>query len=87
MAEKFAGILHDEMVSGQLSMGTGFPRLPFLNDAAPLPKPEKPKINVTIQRIEVASDDPDRWAMGFTDWVRNVGRNPSAAMHAIPEAG
>jgi hypothetical protein len=52
-----------------------------------LPKPERAKVNVTINRIEVATDDPDRWAMGFTDWVRNVARNPANAMHTIREAG
>lgn len=43
------------------------------------------KVNVTIQRIEVASDDPDRFAMGFTEWVAAVARNPANAMHTIPE--
>jgi hypothetical protein len=44
------------------------------------------KVNVTIHRLEVASDDPDRWAVGFTDWVANVARNPTNAMHTIREA-
>jgi hypothetical protein len=55
-----------------------------------LAKVEKPKVNVTINRIEVASDDPDRWAFRFVDAVRDAGRNPSGAavgMRALASRG
>lgn len=52
-----------------------------------IPKPAKIQQNVTIHRIEVASDDPDRMAIGFTDWLANIARNPSNAKHALREAG
>ena len=52
-----------------------------------IPKPAKIQQNVTIHRIEVASDDPDRMAIGFTDWLANVARNPANAKHALREAG
>ena len=50
-------------------------------------KPDPIKQNVTIHRIEVASDDPDRMAIGFTDWLANIARNPANAKHALREAG
>lgn len=52
-----------------------------------MPKAPKLQQNITIHRIEVASDDPDRMAIGFTDWLANIARNPANAKHALREAG
>lgn len=46
---------------------------------------DKPKVNVTIQRIEVASDDPDRFAFGLVEAFRQAAKNPSAAIAAMRE--
>lgn len=47
-------------------------------------KVKKPTpINVTIQRIEVASEDPDRFAMGLSRSFRKLNQNPTAAVDAL----
>jgi hypothetical protein len=46
---------------------------------------DKPKVNVTIQRIEVQSDDPDRMAFGLVSAFRDAAKNPSAAISAMRE--
>lgn len=43
------------------------------------------KVNVTIQRIEVKSEDPDRFAFTLVDALRDVHKNPSGAVSAIRE--
>lgn len=43
------------------------------------------KVNVTIQRIEVKSDDPDRFAFGLVEVFRDIAKNPSGAAAAIRE--
>lgn len=45
----------------------------------------KPKVNVTIQHFEVQSDDPDRFAFGFVEALRDVAKNPSGALGALRE--
>jgi hypothetical protein len=45
----------------------------------------KPNVNITIQRIEVQSDDPDRYAFGLVEAFRDAVKNPSAAVRAIRE--
>lgn len=46
---------------------------------------EKPKVNVTIQRIEVQSDDPDRFAFGLVEAFRDAAKNPSSAFATLRE--
>jgi hypothetical protein len=46
---------------------------------------QKPNVNITIQRIEVQSDDPDRYAFGLVEAFRDAVKNPSAAERAIRE--
>lgn len=88
MATKFAGILKDEMVNGQLNTDAlgGFYGAAL--ERSLLPKIEKPKINVTINRIEVASNDPDRFVFGFARALGDALKNPSGigpALHALRE--
>lgn len=45
----------------------------------------KPRINVTIQKIEVQSDDPDRFAFGLVSAFKDLAKSPSAAAHVLPE--
>ncbi len=45
----------------------------------------KPKVNVTIQHFEVQSDDPDRFAFGFVEALRDTVKNPSGALDALRE--
>jgi hypothetical protein len=46
---------------------------------------DKPNVNITIQRIEVQSEDPDRYAFGLVEAFRDAVKNPSAAVRAIRE--
>lgn len=46
---------------------------------------EKPKVNVTIHRIEVQSDDPDRYAFRFVEAFRQHNKSPSQAVSALRE--
>jgi hypothetical protein len=46
----------------------------------PMGAGKKPKINVTIQRIEVQSDDPDRFVFQLSEVTKRLSRNPSAAV-------
>lgn len=46
---------------------------------------DKPKVNVTIQRIEVQSDDPDRMAFGLIESFRDAAKNPSSALSSLRE--
>jgi len=43
----------------------------------------KPEINVKIERIEVMSDDPDRFVHGMVDAFEDVVRNPTQANGTI----
>ena len=44
------------------------------------------KINVTIQRIEVQSDDPDRFTFALTQTIADTVRNGGSIADALPEA-
>lgn len=46
---------------------------------------QKPNVNVTIQRIEVQSEDPDRYAFGLVEAFRTAVKNPSQAVRTIRE--
>lgn len=46
---------------------------------------DKPNTNITIHRIEVQSDDPDRFAFGMVRAFRDAAKNPSSALHALRE--
>lgn len=46
---------------------------------------EKPKVNVTIHRIEVASDDPDRFVFSMINSFRDAAKNPSSALSTLRE--
>lgn len=48
-------------------------------------KANKPNVHVTIQRIEVQSDDPDRMAFGLIESFRDAARNPSQAFSTLRE--
>lgn len=44
-----------------------------------------PKVNVTIQRIEVQSDDPDRFVFGMVSAFSDAVKNPSSALDTFRE--
>ncbi len=48
-------------------------------------KAKKPSVKVTINRIEVQSDDPDRMAFGLVEAFRDAARNPSHAFDTLRE--
>lgn len=54
-------------------------------DAKKAPSADKPKVNVTIQRIEVATDDPDRFVMSAVQMFRRVAANPGQARRTLRE--
>ncbi len=45
--------------------------------------PTKADVKVTINKIEVASEDPDRFVFGMVKAVENVAKNPTQAASAI----
>lgn len=46
---------------------------------------QKPNVNITISRIEVQSEDPDRYAFGLVEAFRDAVKNPSQAVRTIRE--
>lgn len=70
-----------------MGTGSGLGWMEKYNTRIDVPKAPKIQQNITIHRIEIASDDPDRMAIGFTDWLADVARNPANAKHALREAG
>lgn len=48
---------------------------------------EKPKVNVTINRIEVVSDDPDRFITNLAQAARDAVKNPGQAQRVWREGG
>lgn len=44
-----------------------------------------PKVNVTINRIEVQSDDPDRFVFQMVDSFKDLARSPGSALNAFRE--
>ncbi len=51
--------------------------------SAKLLKPQVPKVNVTINRIEVASPDPDRFVFGMIRSFEQIVQAPVAPAGAI----
>lgn len=45
---------------------------------------DKPNINVTIQRIEVASEDPDRFVFGLAKVAEQAVKHKTQSSHTIP---
>lgn len=86
LADTFASalVLNDSWKNAALMIQKPFN---MMDGVAPgvgaLAKPIAAKVNVTVNRIEVASDDPDRWAFRFVDAARDAGRNPSGASAGI----
>jgi len=44
-----------------------------------------PKVNVTIHRIEVQSDDPDRFVFQMVDSFKDLAKSPGSALNAFRE--
>lgn len=51
--------------------------------AAEVPSPTRPEINVKINKIEVTSDDPDRFVLGLARSFEEVGRHPTSAQSIL----
>lgn len=87
MAKKFVSVIQEwNPDHSMLGTGSGLGWMDKYN--VPYAKVEKPKINVTINRIEVATDDPDRFVMRMVGAFRDAAKNPSgvgAALHALRE--
>lgn len=87
MAKKFVSVIQEwNPDHSMLGTGSGLGWMDKYN--VPYAKVEKPKINVTINRIEVATDDPDRFVMKMVGAFRDAAKNPSgvgSALHALRE--
>jgi hypothetical protein len=53
--------------------------VPLIEDARKMKK--EPKINVNV-KMEVATDDPDRFAIQFVKAIKNVTQYPTMSKHA-----
>ena len=49
------------------------------------PAATKPKVSVTINRIEVESNDPDRFVFGMVEAFRDYRKNPGSALSSAIE--
>lgn len=68
------------------SLAEGLRELAGLNKpAAEGGNKKDPEFKVTINRIEVQSDDPDRFVVGLTETVRDAVRNRSSAYETVME--
>lgn len=87
MAKKFVSVIQEwNPDHSMLGTGSGLGWMDKYN--VPYAKVEKPKINVTINRIEVATDDPDRFVMKMVGAFRDAAKNPSgvgSALHTLRE--
>jgi hypothetical protein len=63
-------------------IGDGSMLKPGAGGAVPA-APKDPKVNVTINKIEVASADPDRFAFGLVQSFKQVAQNPTQAGAAM----
>lgn len=50
-----------------------------------LPTAKKPRVSVTINKIEVQSEDPDRFVFGMVSAIQDAVRNPSSAIEEFKE--
>jgi hypothetical protein len=66
-----------EMPLRQIATATEFAR--GLAGGMPDKVAKRPQVNVTIQRIEIVSDDPDRFAFHLTETLRDMAANPSTS--------
>lgn len=57
---------------------------PVLPDADWKDTPTTPEVNITIQRIEVASEDPDRFVFGLVKIGERALKHPTTSQHATP---
>lgn len=44
----------------------------------------KPEVNVTIHKVEVASEDPDRFVFGMVDMAQNAIKHATQSQHTTP---
>jgi len=78
-ANKLAASMEQTMISALQAAGV-IPTAPMLDGVGPGDNATKsPKVNVTINRIEVQSNDPDRWVFDMQSAVGRVARNPTSA--------
>lgn len=91
--QSYAGSLSDDPEQLAAAVAKAFdPIIKEAVDRATKPVPpidtkkqdaKAPKVNVTIQRIEVASDDPDRFLFNLEQAVAKVARNPGQARRLL----
>ena len=80
IAEAFARAIAPHLQGAAKDAMKPIPELPARANSA-----EKPKVNITIQRIEVASNDPDRFAFAMSEWAKRAAKNPGQARRTFRE--
>lgn len=85
MKQMFAGIGEYARKTAEVALGWAIPSLRPKEEDLGWAAKKGTKVNVTINRIEVASDDPDRFVMGMVDAFRDAAKNPSGAARALRE--
>jgi hypothetical protein len=80
----------DAIKSGWMAQAAGVAAMTLAYTDDLIRKAGKPaakgtKVSVTINRIEVQSDDPDRFAFGLVESFRDAAKNPSSAYNALRE--
>ena len=94
--EAFSNMLSGEFVPAALAAGRAILTPEVSREMSPAEKAllaqreknkgsGKSKVNVTIQRIEVQSDDPDRFVFGMVSAFSDAAKNPSSALDSFAE--
>lgn len=88
-------LLEEELKSGRLKVQEALglqepkaapdPNVALQGRGAPADNGKPPKVNVTIQRIEVKSDDPDRFVFGMVSAFSDSVKNPVGAWNTVRE--
>jgi hypothetical protein len=80
---KFFGNIVAPLAQGMKSTFSPWLKLFGIGDK----KVDKPKVNVHVHRIEVQSDDPDRFVFGMISAFQDAALNPTQAVDTLQEGG
>lgn len=83
----FSNLSHDQkMAAMQVAFPDQFPATQKVEEGGWHPtNPEKTDVHVTIEKIEVASEDPDRFVFGLVKALGDVGKHPTQARSSLQD--
>lgn len=83
----FSALSHDQkMAAMQSAFPDQFPATQKVEEGGWHPtNPEKTDVHVTIEKIEVASEDPDRFVFGLVKALGDVGKHPTQARSSLQD--